>query len=75
MPASLKERIAADLNAVTADPALRARSNRRRTGAAKRYARSVRRGDRRAARQDCSDPSGERKAAGTVNVALAGESD
>jgi tripartite-type tricarboxylate transporter receptor subunit TctC len=61
MPASLKERIAADLNAVTAD--------------AKRNARSIRRGDRRAASQDCSDPSGEWKAAGTVNVALAGESD
>jgi hypothetical protein len=70
MPASLKERIAADLNAVTADPAFRAR-NRRRNSAAKRYAHSVRRGNRNSAARSQRSIS-ERKATGTVNVTLAG---
>jgi tripartite-type tricarboxylate transporter receptor subunit TctC len=39
-------------------PGISRARNRCRNSAAKRYARSVRRGDRRAARQDCGDPSG-----------------
>ena len=75
MPASLKERIADRPQCHHRRPGFSRARDRRRNGAAQRYAGSVRRRDRRAARQDRSDPSGERKAAGTVNVALAGESD